>query len=93
MTKIQSRLTGKAILVSHPAHPDIAPVMLVEVDIDCPICGEQHIQIAGHHMRALRDLLVEFIDAHPNLRGEETGIEVVNRLTFEGTASPAPEDN
>lgn len=93
MAKFRSHLTGKAIIVSHPDHPEIAPVMLVEISIDCPTCGEQHLQVAGHHLRALRDLIIEFIDLHPNMVGEEAGITRVGRTTFAGTASPTPEDN
>lgn len=93
MAKLRSHLTGKALIVSHPDHPTVAPVMLVEIDIDCPMCGEQHLQIAGHHLRALRNLIIEFIDLHPDMTGEEAGITNIGRTTFEGTASPDPESN
>ena len=47
-------------------------------------------RLAGHHLRALRNLLIEFIDLHPTLCGEESGIEVVNRLQFEGRGGGDP---
>ena len=61
----------------------------MEFTIECEICGHHRVKIAGHHLRALRNLIIETIDLHPTLCGEESGIEVVKRLQWGG--SP-PED-
>ena len=86
----QSHLTGHAIVATFP---DGAQALFVQIAIDCPACGRAEWQVAGHHLRALRKLIDEFIDLHPELVGEESGMEVVQRMTFGGAAGSRPEDN
>lgn len=91
----QSRLRGQAtkiVLATPPGAPEAA-LLLVEVAIDCPECGQHVVRFAGHHLRALRNLLVEFIDLHPDLCGDESGIEVLSRLQFEGRGGGDPTAN
>lgn len=95
MTKFQARLTGTATKITLPARagePE-AETLVVEVAIDCPQCGQHRVRFAGHHLRALRDLFIEFIDLHPTLTGEDAGIEVVNRLQFGGQGGSDPSLN
>lgn len=95
MPKYQARLTGQAIKITLPAMDGepAAETLIVEVAIDCPQCGSHRVRFAGHHLRALRDLFIEFIDLHPTLTGEEAGIEVVNRLQFGGQGGSDPSMN
>ncbi len=81
MTKLESHLTGKAI-VAHLANEE--RILIVQIEIDCPGCGQQQFWVAGHHLRALRNMLVEFIDLHPDLTGDEAGMKVINRMQFTG---------
>lgn len=57
--------------------------LVIEVAVDCPICGPHTLRFAGHHLRTLRDLVIEFIDLHPALAGPETRDAVRERI--EGT--------
>lgn len=91
MTTIKSHLTGRAIVISFPDDPE--RLLLVEVDIDCPGCGEQHLKIAGHHLRALLTLITEFMVLHPDLVGDEAGLQIIKRMAFTGIPSPTPENN
>lgn len=67
-TAFESRSTARIVIVTPHNGP---PTLIVEFDIHCPLCGEQSIQVAGHHLRMIRDVLIETIDEHPELtRGE-----------------------
>lgn len=91
MTTIKSSLIGRSVIVEFPDSPE--KLLIVEVEIDCPSCGQHLVRFAGHHLRALRNLLVEIIDLHPELVGDEAGLDVIKRMTFKGTSTPRPEDN
>ena len=60
-----------------------SPFVFAQFEIDCPFCGQQVIQIAGHHMRLIRDVLIEAIDKYPALT-QVAGVEVLNTLTIKG---------
>ena len=87
----KAHLVGRAILITHPEA--LGKLLVVEIDIDCPDCGQQTIKVVGHHLKALRNLLMEFIDLHPDLTGDEAGIEVLNRINFSGSSTPDPTRN
>ena len=93
--KFHSRLTGRSIKIVLTPEGTAPPpeMLLLEIDIDCEQCGQHSLRLAGHHLRALRNLLVETIDLHPTLGGDESGIEVVKRLQFDGTAPGDPTVN
>ena len=96
--KFQSRLIGRAIkivLAPDPAAPVAVPeeTLVLEYSIDCDLCGQHTVRLAGHHLRALRNLLVETIDLHPGLCGEDSGIEVASRLSFSGKTGGDPSVN
>lgn len=61
---MESHATSRVILVQTPGEPD---VLVVEFVIDCPLCGPQRITIAGHHLRMIRDVAVDTVDAYPEL--------------------------
>jgi hypothetical protein len=91
-----AHVLGRAILVETLDEP---PVLLIVLDIDCPVCGgfqayrqkdgPLQVQVAGHHLRALRDLLVDFIEEHPDLVGRDEDTRTVSRRTYAIT----PENN
>lgn len=90
MTRVKSLITGKAITIDFASgHRDL----IVQIDIDCPDCGKGSWTLPGHHLRAMRNLLNEFIDMHSTLVGEETDLEVVGRHQFGGQAAAKPENN
>ena len=83
---MQSRVKGTATKVTLT---DGQEFLLVEIAIDCPSCGRYLIPIAGHHLRAVRDVLIEMIDLHPDpkLTGTDAGLKVLERLQFSGSPS------
>lgn len=83
----------KVVLPSTSEHPHEAAFLLVRIDVDCPECGTYAIDLVGHHLRAIRDLLIEFIDLHPDLVGEEHNIAVKERLQFGGRPDNDPSQN
>ena len=93
--KFRSRLIGRSIkIVLAPEGIEPPPEALVlEIEIDCEMCGAHAVRIAGHHLRALRNLLLETIDLHPTLCGDEAGIEVAARLQFDGKPPSDPNMN
>lgn len=63
------------------------------IDIDCPICREQHYLIPGHHMRALLRVLAEWVEAHPELTSKDDTLKVLHREHWQGTAPSDPTTN
>jgi hypothetical protein len=62
--------------------------LVVEIAIDCPACGKGVILIAGHHLRTVRDAMIEMIDLHPDLSGEDADVQVLQRLRHGGPGEP-----
>lgn len=91
MATHQSTCTGKAIVIAFP--PDFThKELVVEIDIACADCGGVGtIRLPGHHLRAIRDLLTEFCDAHPDLT--KANPRTVTRTTFAGLAPADPSEN
>lgn len=80
----QTYLTSRVLRLTFPGDP--AEILLVqEIHLACPGCGEIHVQIGGHHLVALRDLLSDTISAYPELcgKGETTEIRVPGGMTPE----------
>jgi hypothetical protein len=75
----EAHSTARIFLVDQA---DRAPFLFVEVIIDCPSYGLQRIQVAGHHLRMLRDICIDAIDQHPELTGSEP--KKVDLLAFKG---------
>lgn len=73
--------------------PDGGEFLIVELVIDCPICGPYAVEFAGHHLRAIRDVLIEQIDLNPDLTGKEGDAKVISRLRIEGTPPRDPSSN
>lgn len=60
---IKSHVDGRIFKFTH--HNGKGEVV-VQILISCPICGDQEIQLAGHHLQSIRDLLVQAIELHPD---------------------------
>jgi len=60
--------------------------LLVELDIDCDVCGQTQGVIHGHHLRTLRLALDLCIAEYPALCGT-TG-EVKEVLRYQGVSDP-----
>jgi len=73
--------------------PDGGEFLVVEVQIDCLTCGLQVYQFAGHHLRALRDGVIEQIDLHPDLTGKDGDVKVLERLRIRGQPPKDPNRN
>lgn len=54
--------------------------LLVTIKLRCPVCGEIEMELPGHHLRALRNLLIEYVDMYPDLTGKDDEIQVLARL-------------
>jgi hypothetical protein len=78
--------SGTATVVTFP---DGTEVLYVDILIDCRACSALPIRLrlAGHHLRAVRDLLAEFIDMHPELTGKDGEARVVSRHRWSGQSS------
>lgn len=96
MTIKQATIRGQAIKVQFaPLAPNEPPVetLFVDIAIECPDCGTHQVRFAGHHLRTLRNLLIEFIDLHPTLCGEEEKSTVRERLEYSGQPPQDPSAN
>lgn len=60
-------------------------LLVVELALDCPQCGRGTIRLAGHHLRSIRDALIEMIDLHPTLTGKDSDVKTLEKLQFGGT--------
>jgi len=68
--------------------PSGEELLLVEFAINCPHCGQYTFPIAGHHLRMVRDALVEMIDLHPGLTGKDSDVKTLEKIQF-GMTEPA----
>lgn len=66
------------------ALPSGEEFLMLEITIDCPACGQYTMRIAGHHLRMIRDMLIETIDQYPDLTGKDGDVQVLNRLRAAG---------
>ncbi len=81
--KAQAHTTSRIYVVQPVEGPSF---LLVEVSIDCPVCGQQTLQLAGHHLRLVRDVILEAMDRHPELTcsGES---QIVERWELKGVGN------
>ncbi|MGH8866160.1 MAG: hypothetical protein ACREVZ_16205 [Burkholderiales bacterium] len=62
------KTAGRAILCEFPSGEKL---LIGEIEIDCPGCGQGTWKIAGHHMRSVLRLLAEWVEEFPELTGPE----------------------
>lgn len=80
MTK-HSALIGKTILIATEADR----LLVLEIALDCPDCGQHAFRIAGHHLRTLRQLLTSVIESNPDLVGTEGQAQIVEQYEWKGS--------
>ena len=80
-------ITGKAIV----AHTPDGDLLVGAVEGACPLCGPFELLIPGHHMKALRDLLIEWCDTFPDLTG--TTVTRIDDYSFRSRGPTDPAAN
>lgn len=81
---MHAKIVGRAILIEFPSG---ARTLVQQIQIDCETCGEGLLQIAGHHLVAVRDLLQQTIDTNPEFcRDPKRRVE--ERSHFSGMTDP-----
>lgn len=84
---MESRMRCTATKVSLPTGEEL---LLVEIAVDCPACGQYTVRFAGHHLRMIRDALIEVIDLHPGLTGHDSDVKILDHHRF---GTPGPDDS
>lgn len=59
-----ARVSGRRITIQAV---DGTRVLVQEITIDCPACGHLVVQILGHHVQTVAQILRETIEAEPDL--------------------------
>lgn len=93
--KKQARIVGQAVVITLPDHTigdPAASELIQEIAIDCPECGQHLVRFRGHHLRAIRDLLIDTIDKWPGLCGEHSRV-VTEQLTLQAKGPTDPSVN
>lgn len=88
--KVQARTRGTFTVIQLTNGERL---LVAEIGIDCDVCGQHTVRYAGHHLRAIRDLLIEAIDLHPELTRKDAEIQTLERLRFGGIVPPDPGRN
>jgi len=76
---VQSRTIVRGIKIELPSG---AATLVIDLEIDCPICGQHSVRIAGHHARAIRQGLMDLIDLYPELTGKSATLLEQARYTL-----------
>ena len=77
---MKASLIGRSILVS----TEEGQLLVLEVALDCPDCGQHAFRIAGHHIRTLKKLIDTVVGEHPDLVGSEESSKVVEQFEWTG---------
>lgn len=86
----QPRTIGTAIMGELPTGEKF---LIVQFEIACDVCGPAKFQVAGHHLRAIRNFITQVIDEFPDLTLREEDIKTLEHLKFSVQVPPNPEDN
>jgi hypothetical protein len=62
--------------------------LTVVIQTDCPHCGDCRWILPGHHLKTLRDVLIEAIDLYPELSGLEPVKAKTERIVIQGGGDP-----
>lgn len=89
--KLQAKIRAEAVIASHPEVEGKA--LFIRLTIDCPECGVDVLEVSGHHLRAIQEILGQLIEQYPDLTGEEAGLEVLQRMGFKGAPPVDPTRN
>ena len=94
MSTKHATIKATSIQITLPAtdqEPE-AQILVVDLEIACPDCGEVAIRVAGHHLKGLRDILVQVIDEFSTLCGHDDGITVQRRSSWQGRSGGSGSD-
>ena len=78
---LKSSLFGRSILIVSGQEK----LLVLEVALDCPDCGQHAFRIAGHHLRTLRKLLDSVIQENPDLVGTEESTHITEQYEWKGS--------
>ena len=76
-------------MVVTPRDPLQPAFLILEVEVDCQVCGGFTATIAGHHVLALAQALTEVAQENPGLVGNALEAGRVKREEWSGT-NPGP---
>jgi hypothetical protein len=77
-----AKILGRAVLVTLP---DGTTDLYGDIEVDCQLCGQGVIHIPGHHMKAVRDMLIAWCDEHPGeINKAHVTVVKEDRFTMEG---------
>jgi len=87
---LQSTVKCTTMLIEFP---DDSKALVVDIAVECPLCGTIRLQLPGHHLRVIRNALIGAIDAYPELTGSDANVQQVDRFGFTSRAPQNPEGN
>lgn len=61
-TRFSSPCVGLRVV---PAKQDGTPMVAVDIEIECAVCGHHHVLLAPQHLRAIGNMLLELFDEYP----------------------------
>lgn len=79
-----AKVVCQSTMLELPPEAGGGQLLVVDITIDCPVCGTYLLQVAGHHLKAIRDFLVETIDQYPELTGKDGDYAAVEKLQIRG---------
>lgn len=86
----EAKITGK---LTKAIFPDGETALVAEIEVDCPGCGQGTVTLPGHHLKAIRNLLIAWCDDEPTLTGDDRHITEVGRYKLGGTMPKDPTRN
>ena len=94
MSTKQAAVKVRAIKVD-PADPTsgVPSFLIVDLTVDCPDCGTYQVRFMGHHLRTIRDALVQIIDEFPEVTGTDAHTHTVRRESWGATPPGDPSLN
>lgn len=68
--------------------------LLAQIAIDCAACGPITLVIPGHHLRTVRDVIVDLLDQFPYLNdGGRTVKTTTQKFTIDAAAAKKAQEN
>jgi len=78
--KHQARVDCRSVMIEYPGAG--GRLVVVDIAIDCPVCGQYVVHFHGHHLRTIRDFLIATIDQYPELTRSE--YQLVDHVSVTG---------
>jgi hypothetical protein len=87
---MKALITGR---LTKAEFPDGTTALVGEIEVDCTICGQGTVILPGHHLKAIRDLLIAWCDMEPTLTGDDEHRQKISEQSFRGRVPPDPTRN